>query len=59
MLFGVVVNTYYQYFSQSTPYDMHPGLIGFFVNIFIVITLSFVFSQSENEKQKSEEFNNI
>jgi SSS family solute:Na+ symporter len=59
MIFGVVVNTYYQYFSTSTPYDMHPGLIGFFVNIFIVITLSFVFSQSENEKQKSEEFNNI
>ena len=59
MIFGVFINTYYQYFSNSTPYDMHPGLIGFFVNIFIVIILSFVFSQSENEKQKSEEFNNI
>ena len=59
MIFGVVVNTYYQYFSTSTPYDMHPGLIGFFVNIFIVIILSFVFSQSESEKQKSEEFSNI
>ena len=59
MIFGVVVNTYYQYFSISTLYDMHPGLIGFFVNIFIVILLSFIFSQSENEKQKSEEFSNI
>ena len=59
MIFGVVVNTYYQYFSNSTPYDMHPGLIGFFVNIFIVFILSFIFNQSENEKQKSEEFSNI
>ena len=59
MIFGVVVNTYYQYFSSNAPYDMHPGLIGFFVNIFIVITLSFVFSQSEDEKKKSEEFRNI
>lgn len=59
MIFGVVINTYYQYFSISTPYDMHPGLIGFFVNIFTVVILSFVFSQSENEKQKSEEFRNI
>ena len=59
MVFGVVINTYYQYFSISTPYDMHPGLIGFFVNIFMVVILSFVFSQSENEKQKSEEFRNI
>ena len=59
MLVGVIVTTYYQYFSYSVPRDLHPGLIGLFLNVGIVFVFSFLFNQSDSEKQKSEEFTNI
>ena len=59
MICGVMTNSYYQYVSNSSPYDLHPGLIGLFSNIIIVLILSLVFNQTEGEIKKSEEFGNI
>ena len=32
---GVVVTIYFQYISSTSPYDLHPGLIGLVINIII------------------------
>ena len=36
LMTGVVTTIYFQYFSANTIYDLHPGLIGLVINIFIV-----------------------
>ncbi len=59
LILGVVVTIYFQYFSNSAPFDYHPGLIGLVFNTATVIGGSFVFSQTSEEKSKSEEFINI
>ena len=59
MISGVLVTTYYQYFSINIPFDSHPGLIGLILNVVIVFIVSLIVGQSEAEKRKSEEFVNI
>ena len=53
---GVIVTLYYQYFSESSIYDLHPGLLGISVNIIVVIIGSMFFKQSKYEKEKAKEF---
>ena len=53
---GVIVTLYYQYFSESSIYDLHPGLLGISVNIIIVVIGSMLFKQSKYEKEKAKEF---
>jgi len=53
---GVIVTLYYQYFSESSIYDLHPGLLGISVNIIVVIIASMFFKQSKYEKEKAKEF---
>ena len=56
---GVSVTLYYQYFSNSSIYDLHPGLIGIVVNIALVFIGSMFFSQSKLESNKAEEFTSL
>ena len=49
---GVSVTLYYQYFSDSSIYDLYPGLIGIVVNIALVFIGSMFFSQSKLESNK-------
>ena len=56
---GVTVTLYYQYFSEASLYDLHPGLIGLAVNVLIVFLGSNIFLQTEKEKDKAKEFTSI
>ena len=56
---GVTVTLYYQYFSNSSIYDLHPGLIGIIVNVTLVFIGSVFLSQSRLEKNKAEEFTSL
>ena len=40
LIIGVIVTTYFQYIHGSSPYDLHPGLIGLIVNILIMAVIS-------------------
>ena len=53
---GVSVTLYYQYFSENSIYDLHPGLLGIIINILIVFLGSLIFKQSKSEIEKAEEF---
>ena len=53
---GVIVTLYYQYFSESSIYDLHPGLLGIIVNVIIVVIGSIILKQNNEEKQKAKEF---
>ena len=59
LICGVVITLYFQYFSETTIYDMHAGLIGLVVNTLAVITFSILFKRSEQEKIKSIEFSKL
>lgn len=56
---GVSVTLYYQYFSNSSIYDLHPGLIGIVVNIALVFVGSIFLSQSKLESNKAKEFTSL
>ena len=56
---GVSVTLYYQYFSNSSIYDLHPGLIGIVVNIALVFMGSIFLSQSKLESNKAKEFTSL
>ncbi len=56
---GVSVTLYYQYFSNSSIYDIHPGLIGIVVNIALVFLGSMFLSQSKLESNKAKEFTSL
>ena len=56
---GVLVTLYYQYFSENSIYDLHPGLIGILVNIILIIIGSKFFKQDKNEIAKAKEFTTI
>ncbi|MEC6997258.1 MAG: sodium:solute symporter family protein [Pseudomonadota bacterium] len=56
---GVSVTLYYQYFSNSSIYDLHPGLIGIVVNIALVFMGSIFLSQSKLESNKAREFTSL
>ena len=56
---GVSVTLYYQYFSNSSIYDIHPGLIGIVVNIALVFLGSIFLSQSKLESNKAKEFTSL
>jgi SSS family solute:Na+ symporter len=56
LIVGVIVTLYYQYFSESSIYDLHPGLLGISVNIIVVVISSIFFKQSKYEKEKAKEF---
>ena len=56
---GVSVTLYYQYFSNSSIYDIHPGLIGIVVNIALVFLGSIFLSQSKLESSKAKEFTSL
>ena len=44
---GVLVTIYFQYLSSTSPYDLHPGLIGLVINIIIVAVISFAKEQEQ------------
>lgn len=50
LLAGTVVNYYYQLVATSTPFDIHPGILGLIVNIIIVIGVSYVTKPQAKEK---------
>jgi len=56
---GVSVTLYYQYFSNSSIYDLHPGLIGIVVNIALVFVGSIFLNQSKLESNKAKEFTSL
>ncbi len=56
---GVSVTLYYQYFSSSSIYDLHPGLVGIIFNIFIVFVGSVLLNQTKLEKNKAKEFTSL
>jgi len=56
---GVSVTLYYQYFSSSSIYDLHPGLVGIIFNIFIVFIGSVLLNQTKLEKNKAKEFTSL
>ena len=49
LIFGVIVTIYFQYITDFSPYDLHPGLIGLLVNIAIVFIISILQKQSEEK----------
>ena len=59
LLIGVITTIYYQYFSATSIFDFHPGLIGLSVNVAVVLVGTFVFKQSIKEEKRAVEFINI
>ena len=54
---GVIVTLYYQYFSENSIYDLHPGLNRDFNKYCLIVILgSIFFKQNKEEKRKLEEF---
>jgi len=49
LIIGVIVTIYFQYIAGSSPYDLHPGLIGLLVNIAIVFIISLMQEQTEEK----------
>jgi len=49
LIIGVIVTIYFQYIAGSSPYDLHPGLIGLLVNIAIVLIISLMQEQTEEK----------
>ena len=49
LIVGVIVTIYFQYIAGSSPYDLHPGLIGLLVNIAIVFIISLMQEQTEEK----------
>ena len=47
LIVGIIVTIYFQYIAASSPYDLHPGLIGVLLNIAIVIFVSVIQQQNE------------
>ena len=59
LILGVCITIYYQYFADSTLFDLHAGLIGLAVNVIAVFVFSNVYKQSGSEIVKAQEFNEI
>jgi len=47
LIVGIIVTIYFQYIAASSPYDLHPGLIGVLLNIAIVFFVSVIQQQNE------------
>ncbi|WP_153722032.1 sodium:solute symporter family protein [Sporosarcina cascadiensis] len=45
---GFAVNFYYQMFATSTPFEIHPGLIGLLANTVVMIGVSYVTKPNTN-----------
>ena len=56
LIFGVVVTIYFQYIASSSPYDLHPGLIGLFINMFIVFVVSIMQEQTQEKLMHASKF---
>ncbi len=56
LMTGVVTTIYFQYFSANTIYDLHPGLIGLVINIFIVLAISLLSKIDSAVSDKADEF---
>ena len=59
LILGVCITIYYQYFAESTLYDLHAGLIGLAFNVIAVFIFSYVYRQSDSEIVKAKEFSEI
>ena len=59
LILGVCITIYYQYFAESTLYDLHAGLIGLTFNVGAVFFFSYIYKQSDSEIVKAKEFNEI
>ena len=59
LILGVCITIYYQYFAESTLYDLHAGLIGLIFNVTAVFIFSYVYKQGDSEIIKAKEFNEI
>ncbi|WP_085523167.1 sodium:solute symporter family protein [Tuberibacillus sp. Marseille-P3662] len=42
LLVGTIVNYYYQLAASSTPFDIHPGILGLIANIVVLIVISYL-----------------
>jgi solute:Na+ symporter, SSS family len=42
LVVGVAVNTYYQLFAASLPYDIHSGILGLIANVVVFVAVSLV-----------------
>ncbi len=56
LIFGVVVTIYFQYIASSSPYDLHPGLIGLFINMLIVFVVSIMQEQTQEKLRHASKF---
>ena len=56
LISGVVVTIYFQYIASSSPYDIHPGLIGLLSNVLLCYIVSFFSTISKKENSKATEF---
>ena len=59
LLLGVITTIYFEYFSQASLIDLHPGLIGLVLNITVVVMGTLLFKQSDMERGKANEFTNL
>jgi len=59
LIMGVLVTLYYEYFPGAvSPADLHPGLIGLFVNALIVFVVSSYLKPTKEVLDKAEKFIN-
>ncbi|WP_174614585.1 sodium:solute symporter family protein [Virgibacillus ihumii] len=52
MITGTLVNYYFQLVATSTPFDIHPGILGLIANLILFITISYV-TKSQNKQAVS------
>jgi solute:Na+ symporter, SSS family len=57
LIVGTFVNYYYQLVAETTPFDIHAGILGLICNLIIVVAIS-AFSQQKSGKM-AEEYRNI
>lgn len=50
LIVGTVLNFYFQLVATSTPFGIHPGILGLLANIFIAVVVSFVTKPQTNKE---------
>ncbi|UPK76262.1 sodium:solute symporter family protein [Nocardioidaceae bacterium SCSIO 66511] len=50
LLVGAALNYFFQYGPDTTPYDIHPGIIGLIANVVVMVAVSYATPAHEREK---------